>query len=106
MGCGAARERVTAHTSPNVATSQSTRGTGSQSTVKTRWADGSRIERVPLAPAGAEPFVFLAGRSAAEGAPDAGAIGGRGFSLGRARESNTVLNHIKSVPVKPIRSVP
>ena len=49
--------------------------------VQARRADGSRIERVPLAPAGAEPFVFLAGRSAAEGAPDAGAIGVEVFLL-------------------------
>ena len=34
--------------------------------VQARRADGSRIGRVPLAPAGVEPFVFLARRPAAE----------------------------------------
>ena len=40
------------------------------------WADSTRVERVPLIPACAEPFVFLAGRPAAERAADA-----RGFYL-------------------------
>jgi hypothetical protein len=39
--------------------------------VKARRADASRIERIPLVAAGAEPFVFLSGRPAAERAPDA-----------------------------------
>lgn len=34
------------------------------------WAHASSIERVPFMPAGAEPFVFLAWRPAAEGAAD------------------------------------
>jgi hypothetical protein len=29
--------------------------------VQAGWADASGVERVPLIPAGAEPFVFLAG---------------------------------------------
>jgi hypothetical protein len=39
--------------------------------VKARWADASGVERVPLIAALAEPFVFLAGRPAAERAADA-----------------------------------
>jgi hypothetical protein len=39
--------------------------------VKAGWADTSRIEGIPLIAAGAEPFVFLAGRTLAWGA-DAG----------------------------------
>jgi len=39
--------------------------------VQAGWADASSIERVPRMTALAEPFVFLAGRPAAEGAPDA-----------------------------------
>ena len=39
--------------------------------MQARWADSSRVERVPLVAAGAEPFVFLSGRPAAEWAADA-----------------------------------
>lgn len=39
------------------------------------WADASRIERVPLIAAGAEPFVFFAGRPAAEWAANARGAG-------------------------------
>ena len=43
--------------------------------VKTCWADASCIEGVPPMAAGAEPFIFLAGRPAAERAADARAGG-------------------------------
>ena len=39
--------------------------------VKARWADASRVESVPLVSAGAEPFIFLAGRPTAKRAADA-----------------------------------
>jgi len=39
--------------------------------VKASWADASRIEGIPLISAGAKPFVFFAGRPAAEWAADA-----------------------------------
>jgi hypothetical protein len=39
--------------------------------VEARRANSSRIEGIPLIAAGAEPFVFLAGRPAAERAADA-----------------------------------
>ena len=39
--------------------------------VKAGWAHASRVERVPFTAAGAEPFVFLARRPAAERAADA-----------------------------------
>ena len=34
------------------------------------WADASGVERVPLVPAGAKPFVVLAGRQTAERVPN------------------------------------
>jgi len=46
--------------------------------VQARGADASSIERVPLVSAVAKPFVFFAGRPAAERAPDA-----RGFRFAR-----------------------
>jgi hypothetical protein len=39
--------------------------------MKARWADASRVERVPLVAALAEPLVLFAGRPAAEGTADA-----------------------------------
>jgi hypothetical protein len=39
--------------------------------VQAGWADASRIEGIPLIAAGAEPFVFFAGRPTAERAADA-----------------------------------
>ena len=39
--------------------------------VKAGWADAARVEGIPLVPAGAEPFVFFAGRPAAQRAADA-----------------------------------
>jgi hypothetical protein len=38
--------------------------------VEAGWADASRVERVPVIAAGAEPVIFLAGRPAAERAAD------------------------------------
>ena len=49
--------------------------------VQARWANSSRVEGVPDMAAGAEPFVFLAGRPAAEWASNAGAIGVEVFLL-------------------------
>jgi hypothetical protein len=43
--------------------------------VKTGWADAACIECVPFESARAEPFVFLAGRPAAERAADARRFG-------------------------------
>ena len=45
--------------------------------MKARWADASRVERVPLVAALAEPLVLFAGRPAAEGTADT-----RRFCLG------------------------
>jgi hypothetical protein len=39
--------------------------------VETGWADTSRVKAVPLMATGAKPFIFLAGRPAAERAADA-----------------------------------
>src|ERR1700745_3124096 len=39
--------------------------------VETGWADASGVKGVPLVPTSTEPFVFLAGRPAAERATDA-----------------------------------
>jgi hypothetical protein len=44
--------------------------------VQARWANASGLERVPFIAAGAKPFVFFAGRPAAERTADA-----RGFRL-------------------------
>ena len=43
--------------------------------MKARWADAPGIERVPLVAAGAKPFVFFAGRPAAQWAADAWGAG-------------------------------
>ena len=52
-------------------------------------AHSSRVECVPFMPAGAEPFVFLSGRPAAERAADAGAGGVEAFLLiGLAIQNN------------------
>jgi len=44
---------------------------GFSSLVKARGADPTRVERVPLVAASAEPFVLFAGRPAAQRAADA-----------------------------------
>jgi hypothetical protein len=49
--------------------------------VEARWADASRIERVPLIAAGAEPAIFFAGRPATERAADARRFGLAGLLI-------------------------
>ena len=64
---------VTAHTRENAATSLE--ALGLSPLVQARWADASRIERVPLMAAATSPLVTLAGRPAEERASDAWAGG-------------------------------
>jgi hypothetical protein len=49
--------------------------------VKARCADASRVKGVPLIAAGAKPFIFLAGRPAAERAADKWRLRLAGFLL-------------------------
>ena len=49
--------------------------------MQARWADASRVERVPFVTAGARPQIVLAGRPTAERAADARWFRSAGFLL-------------------------
>jgi hypothetical protein len=67
------------HTGPNVATMAAREALRLTPLMETGWADTSRVKAVPLVAAGAKPLVLIAGRPAAERAPDARAGGVAAF---------------------------
>jgi hypothetical protein len=85
--------------------------------VQAGWANASSVERVPLVPAGAKPFVVLSGRPATERAADARGFGLAGFlvflklavwsnsgSIGRWTHLSGLLNSLvfgEAAPIPP-----
>ena len=68
----AARKCITVHTNPSAATSPCTKGTASKSAGGGTPGRPSCVEGIPLIAAATRPAVVLAGRLAAQWAPDAG----------------------------------